>query len=308
MQTTIIGYGTIGSAAGKLLLARGETIRICQRSAPARLPDGASFTPCDVLDLASLKRAAAGSQRIVLSLAFPYDSRVWRRSWPRAMRNVVAALDGTGIPVVFLDNLYQLGAQTGPRREDMPLTNRGRKPAILSAATRIWRKAADAGRIRMTALRCPDFYGPGVAASHLGPSALGRLAKGQPALLMIPPDVPHDFAYVPDIARAMVTLLDAKDGVDGEVWNMPCAPTMTPREILALGAEALGAAPRITAIPFWALAPMGLFWRFASEVRDVGFTWTKPFQVDASKFKQRFWSDVTPYDVGAAATAQSFKT
>jgi nucleoside-diphosphate-sugar epimerase len=243
----------------------------------------------------------------VLSLAFPYDSRVWRRSWPRAMRNVVAALDGTGIPVVFLDNLYQLGAQRGPRREDMPLTRRGRKPAILSAATRIWRKAADAGRIRMTALRCPDFYGPGVAASHLGPSALGRLAEGQPALLMVPPDVPHDFAYVPDIARAMVTLLDA-DGVDGEVWNMPCAPTKTPREILALGAKALGVKPRITAIPFWTLAPMGLFWRFANEVRDVGFTWTRPFQVDASKFKQRFWSDVTPYEIGAAETARSFKT
>jgi nucleoside-diphosphate-sugar epimerase len=307
METTIIGYGTVGSAVGKLLLARGESVRIAQRNAPPILPANALFVACDMLDARSIKNVVATSERIVVALAFPYDSRVWRKAWPKAMRNLVAACDGTGTRVVFVDNLYQLGPQKGPRREDMALTKKGRKPRILAEATRIWRKAADSGRIRMTALRCPDFYGPGVSASHLGPSALGRLAAGQSALLMIPPDMPHDFAYVPDIARAVVTLLDAKDGVDGEVWNMPCAPTKTPREIIALGAAALGVKPRVTAIAFWLLAPMGLFWRFASEVRDVGFTWTKPFQVDATKFKTRFWSDVTPYEAGAAATARSFK-
>ena len=51
-----------------------------------------------------------------------------------------------------------------------------------------------------------------------------------------------DFAYVPDIARAMVTLPDAPEDAFGQVWNMPCAPTRTPREILKLGADANGPA------------------------------------------------------------------
>jgi hypothetical protein len=29
--------------------------------------------------------------------------------------------------------------------------------------------------------------------------------------------------------------------------------------------------------------------------------------VDGSKFKRRFWSDVTPFEVGAPATALSFR-
>lgn len=51
---------------------------------------------------------------------------------------------------------------------------------------------------------------------------------------------------------------------------------------------------------------MRLFIRFMKEVADVGFTWDRPYAVDASKFKRRFWSDVTPFEVGAAETVRSF--
>jgi hypothetical protein len=52
---------------------------------------------------------------------------------------------------------------------------------------------------------------------------------------------------------------------------------------------------------------MGVIVPFMREVADMSFTWDRPYRVDASKFARRFWSDVTPFEVGAAATAQSFK-
>jgi len=140
----------------------------------------------------------------------------------------------------------------------MALTTRGNKPAILTEVTGIWMAAATAGRVRVAALRCPDFYGPGVPLSHLGSTGFGALAQGKTALLLAPPDTPHDFAYIPDIARAVVTLLDAPDDAYGQVWNMPCAPTRTPREILRLGAEALGVKLKIMAIPFPLMPLLGL--------------------------------------------------
>ncbi len=88
---------------------------------------------------------------------------------------------------------------------------------------------AATGRVRVAALRSTDFYGPGVATSHLGTTGFGALARGKSALLVTPPDTPHDFAYVPDVAPAIVTLLDAPDDAYGQAWNMPCAPTLTPR-------------------------------------------------------------------------------
>lgn len=305
--TVIIGFGAVGRATAAALLARGDKIRIAQRSRPSDLPPGADYRTCDVLDAASVRRAIDGADQVVLAVGFTYDRKVWGAVWAPTMTNVIEACAATRARLVFLDNLYQLGPQTEPRRENMPLTTKGAKPAILTAMTQIWTDAAAAGRVRVAALRCTDFYGPGVPVSHIGSTALGALAQGKAALLLAPPDTPHDFAYVPDIARAVVTLLDAPDDAYGQVWNMPCAPTRTPRQILRLGAQALGVKPKITAIPLWLLPILGLFVPFMREVDDVRFTWDRPYEVDGTKFTRRFGFQVTPYEVGAPATALSFR-
>ena len=302
--TVVFGYGTIGRVVTKALLQRGDAVRIAQRTRPADLPAEAAFTHCDILDQDAVRTAVEGAAQVLLAVSFPYDARVWRTAWPKAMTNVVDACAAVGARIVFIDNLYQLGPQNAPRREDMPLSSAGEKPAILTEVTGIWMAATE--RVRVAALRCSDFYGPGVSASHIGETGFGRVAKGKAAMLLAPPDTPHDFAYVPDIARAAVTLLDAPDDAFGQVWNMPCAPTRTPREILKLGADAIGVPLKVTAVPLRLLPLFGLFSRMMKEVADVGFTWDRPYVVDAGKFKQRFWSDATPFEVGAPAMARSF--
>lgn len=302
--TVVFGNGAVGHLVTETLRARGDAVRIAQRNRPVGAPNGVEFVACDILDANAVRAAVEGAAQVVLSVGFPYDARVWRAVWPKTMTNVVEACAAVGARVVFIDNLYQLGPQMQPRREDMPLSAAGDKPAILSDVTRIWMAARD--RVRVAALRCTDFYGPGVVVSHIGINAFGQLAKRKAAQLLAPPDTPHDFAYVPDIARAAVTLLDAPDDAFGQVWNMPCAPTRTPREILKLGADAIGVPLRIMSIPLWSMPVLGLFSRFMKEVVDVGFTWDRPYVVDSGKFQRRFWSDVTPFEVGAPATARSF--
>ena len=302
--TIVFGHGTIGHAVTQLLLERGDAVRVAQRTRPADLPSGATYTACDILERDAVQRIIKGAEQVVLAVGFPYDARVWRTVWPKAMTSVVEACAAAGARLVFLDNLYQLGPQAEARSEDMPLSATSEKGAVLTEVTRIWMAARD--RVRVAALRCPDFYGPGISASHIGSTGFGRIANGKPALLLAPPDTPHDFAYVPDIARAVVTLLDAPDDAFGQVWNMPCAPTRTPREILQLGADATGVRLRVTAVPLRLLPLLGLFSRMMKEVADVGFTWDRPYQVDARKFTRRFWSDVTPFETGAPATARSF--
>ncbi|WP_428376305.1 NAD-dependent epimerase/dehydratase family protein [Lichenicoccus sp.] len=302
--TVIFGYGPVGRLVTAALVARGDRVIVAQRKRPAELPVGADFLACDILQPDAVRRAVAGAAQVLFAVGFAYDARVWRTAWPAAMTNVVEACAASGARIVFIDNLYQLGPQDRPRHEDMPLSSRGAKPPVLAEVTRIWMRARD--RVRVAALRCPDFYGPDVPLAHLGATSFGRLARGKPALMVVPPDMPHDFAYVPDIARAAVTLLDAPDDAFGQVWNMPCARTRTSREILALGAQAIGRPLRLTRVPFRLLPLFGIFVRFMKEVADVGFTWNRPYIIDARKFERRFWSDVTPFEVGAPATAKSF--
>lgn len=305
-ETLVLGYGAVGRAVVAQLLSLGRHVRIGQRSRPADLPQAVPFTAVDVGDAASVDAAMAGAAQVVIAIGFAYDGRLWTRAWPQAMRNLIAAAERHGTRLVFVDNLYMYGPQTAPLREDMPLCDSGRKPAARAAVTRLWQQAAADGRIRLAALRAPDFYGPGVTLSHLGDLAFGALGRGKPAQMVVPPDTPHDFAYVPDIATAVVMLLDAPDDDFNQVWHMPSAPIQTPRQILALGAAAIGARPRLWSIPLALHRPLGLFVPMLRELDEMHFQWDRPYAVDGSRFVRRFGLVPTPFAVGAAATARSF--
>lgn len=306
-QIVVFGYGAVGRAVTERLAAQGRQVRVAQRSTPAGLPPGASFQRCDVLDADSVRAAARGVEQVVVAIGFPYEAAVWRKAWPRAMANLLAVCEAEQARMVFVDNLYMYGPQRAPLTEDMPLTAQGGKPAVRSEVTRLWRAASEAGRVKVAAIRPPDFYGPGVGNSHLGDLAFGALAKGKPATLIAPPDTAHDFAYVPDIGRCVTTLLGAPDEDYGQAWHTPCAPIRTPREILALGAAAIGVKPRITALPLGLLPVFGLVSPMMREMAEMRFQWDRPYRVDARKWTARFWSDVTPFEVGAPATARSFR-
>ncbi|WP_380786207.1 NAD-dependent epimerase/dehydratase family protein [Sphingomonas sp. R86521] len=303
-QITVFGYGAVGKPIVAQLVARGDHVRVATRHRPADLAVEVEHMPCDVLDADNVRDALEGAAQAVLAVGFAYDARLWRTVWPLAMTNVVEGCAATGVRLVFIDNLYQLGPQTAPRTEDMPLGTVGEKPVILAEVTRIWQAARD--RVRVAALRCTDFYGPGVTVSHLGALAIGEVAKGKPAQLLVPADTPHDFAYVPDIARAAVMLLDAQDEDFGQVWNMPCAPTRTPRALLAMAAAVDGRKLRVWGVPLALLRPLGLVYRFAKEVADVGFTWDRPYVVDGGKFVRRFGFAPTPYEIGVPVTVRAF--
>ena len=306
-QIGVFGYGAVGAATVERLAAAGRPVLVAQRHSPSNLPPGAAFRPCDALNPNSVRAAVAGLSQVVLAIGLPYVGALWREAWPKIMTNFVDACAAESARLVFFDNLYMYGPQTTPLSEATPLQPVGVKPAARVAVTRLWMAASEAGRLRVVALRAPDFYGPGVLQSHLGETAFGALTKGGRALFIGSPDTPHDFAYVPDCGRAVVSLLEAPDDAFGQAWHVPCAPIRTPRQILALGAAAIGLAPRVIGLPIALVGPLGLFAPPLRELAEMRFQWDRPYRVDSSRFAKRFWSDATPFEAGAPATAQWFR-
>ena len=302
----VLGYGPVGAAI--VAQGNGRNLRVAQRNRPEGTPASVDFTACDVLDASSVRAAVEGVSQIVLTVGFAYDRAVWRADWPRAVANVLAAAEAVGARLVFVDNLYMYGPQTAPLHEDMPLTRFGAKPAVRAEITQVWMAAHRAGRVRVAAVRASDFYGPGVTLSHLGATGLAALAQGKPALLVVDPDQPHDFAYVPDIARAVWSLLDAPDADFGQAWHVPQARTCTTRQVLALGASVAGVALKLRRVPMSLLPVLGVFTPFMREMAEMRFQWDRPYRVDATKFSRRFWSDPTPFEVGVARTIRSFQS
>ncbi len=306
-RIVIFGYGPTGRAAADRLLAEGREVVVAQRHAPPALPHGATFVACDALDREAVVKTAGQGCQFVVTIGFPYDGAVWREVWPKAIGNFIAACEATGARMVFIDNLYMYGPQTAPLIETMPLTTYGRKPAARAVATRIWMQACAEGRARVVALRAPDFYGPGVGASYLGDTSIGAMAKGKAALFIGSPDILHDYAYVPDIGRAVTSLLAAPDSAYGQAWHVPCAPTRTTHEILQLAADALGVRLRLNILPAFFLGPLGLAVPFVREVKEMRFTFDRPYRVDSGKFARTFWSDPTPFEQGIPKSALAFR-
>jgi nucleoside-diphosphate-sugar epimerase len=309
-KIVVLGYGPVGQAVVSQLFATDHERDVCvaQRHRPETLPEGVLFVPCDSQILASVQAACAGAAQIVLAIGFAYERAIWADQWPRAMAHVLRAAEENGARLIFVDNLYMYGPQKVPLVETLPLSSFGAKPAVRAAITRLWMSAHREGKVRVAALRAPDFYGPGVAQSHLGDMAFGALAKGKSAMLIVDPNQKHDFAYVPDIGRGVLSLLNAPDEDFGQAWHLPCAPIQTPREILALASLYTGKPLKLSALPMALLPFLGLFNSMMAEMAEMRFQWDRTYQVDATKFAKRFWNDPTPFSVGVAATLKVYET
>ena len=306
-RVVIFGYGAVGRETAALMSARGDDVLVAQRSAPRNNPLKLAFTACDLTDSASVAKACAGRDVAICAAGFPYDSTVWERDWPKAMNALLTGCASSGARFVFADNLYMLGPQTKPLTEDMPLTSYGRKPRLRSAITRLWQEAHTAGRVKAVAVRAADFYGPDVPTSVLSAYGVEKLVAGKAAQVPYSPDHPHDFTYVPDFARALVTLADAPDDAYGQAWNVPNAPTRSLRELLTPAASIASVKPKIQVLPGWLIPILALFQPILGEIKEMAFQTDRPYRVDASKYQKRFGGATTPFETGLAETVAYYQ-
>jgi nucleoside-diphosphate-sugar epimerase len=307
MRVIVFGYGPVGREITARLAARGDAVTVAQRSAPGTLPDGVSFRRADIGDAAATVAACEEAEVIVCAIGFPYRTALWLQAWPQAMANLLVAAQRAKARFVFADNLYMYGPQTVPLREDMPLTEIGGKPGVRAEITRMWQDAHRAGRVQATAVRASDFYGPNVATSVLSEFGIARLIAGKPALAPYSPDFLHDFTYVPDFARAVISLIDAPDDAYGEAWHVPNAPTRTLREHLIAAARIANVRFRISVLSDAVKPLIGLFSADIRELREMRFQTDRPYRVDHTKFAKRFWADATPFEDGLAATVSAYR-
>ncbi len=303
----VIGYGALGREIVRQLRAAGRPVKVIQRRRPKDLPAGVEFASADTLDAAAIAAALAGAEAVICALGLPYQAKLWETGWPRSMQNILAACEAAGARLVFADNLYLYGPHDGPLTPDLPAVDYGIKPKARAEVTRLWQAAHAAGRVQVATVRSPDFYGPGVEQSVLGSASLMPLAAGKRAGLIGNADLPHDLAHVSDYARAVITLLDAPLDTYGQAWHVPTAPTRTLRQHLQMAADLAGVKLRLTVLPKWLAPLIGAFVPFVQEGIEMQFLFDRPYIVDAERFKQRFWSNVVPFERGLAETMASYR-
>lgn len=299
----ILGAGAVGRALAARLLEEGRAVRVVTRSGRADVDT--SVVRADVSNHDEARGACADAAVVFGSVGLDYPA--WVDRWPAVMAGMLAGAAGAGARFVFMDNLYMYGPVSVPMVESMPLTDYGRKPAVRARITRMWRDAHAREEVRAAAVRASDFYGPGVTLSAVGELTFGRVAAGKSARVLGDPTQPRSFSYVPDVARALVTVADAGDDAFGQAWHVPNASPISTRELVERFAAKLGRTPSFQRLGRPMLRMVGLFDGNARELPELLYQWDRPFVVDSSKFESRFWADATPADEGLSATARWYR-
>jgi nucleoside-diphosphate-sugar epimerase len=300
----VFGAGQLGTSLALHLLAQGARVRVARRSGSA--PAGAELVLGDASDRRFARLASEGATVIHHAVNPPYFAKVWAREIPRINDSLVAAAGATGARLVVMDNLYMYGRPNGkPLSENSPIAPVSHKGEIRARAAEQLLEAHRAGTARVVLARASDYYGPRATSSHLGDSLWPKALSKGVAPIVVRPDTPHTYHYLPDVAAALVQLAEAPDDVTGRVWMLPAAPADTTAGMIARLGRALGRELRIERVPRIALRSLGVFMPLLRELAEMGYMWEEPFVVDDRAFRARFPAVVaTPLDTGAAATVE----
>ena len=288
----VFGAGPVGLAVADELAGRGGRVRLVNRSGRADAPEGVEVVRGDASDPAFTREVSAGASVVYNALNPPYNR--WPELFPSLQAAVIEGAAAAGAKLVAMENLYMYGPTGGrPMTEDLPHAADTRKGEVRARMSEELFAAHEEGKVRATAGRASDFFGPRVRDSAAGEIVFGRAVAGKGAQVAGDPDQPHTYAYVPDIGKGLV-VLGERDEALGRAWHLPNPETVTTRRFVELVFEEVGGAPKIQRAPKALLRVLGLFNPAVRETIEMLYEFEDPFVVDHSRFARAFGDHATP--------------
>jgi len=277
--------GGAGNAIARALHGAGLPARTVNRSGRADLPEGIESRAADLTDDGGARHAVQGAAVVYFAAQPPYHR--WAQEFPPMLRRVLDAVAEVGAKLVMVDNLYAYGPSPAPLAETTPQRANDRKGAVRRAMTETLLDAHRSGRVRVAIGRASDYLGPRADNSTITALAITPVGEGKPIRWLGSLDQPHSIGYLPDLARAYITL-GTSETADGAIWHLPHSAPVTGREFLAMVNAALPAPVEAGVISPAMLRLAAPFHRISRELLGVLTQWTEPFVVDDGAFRRTF--------------------
>ena len=287
--------GRFGRAAVVAFKEAGWEVTSVARAWPASVPD--DHVTADAEDADALTAACAGHDVIVNAVHPPYTD--WARAIPAITEAVITAARATGATVMIPGNLYNYGVYLPARlREDTPWAGNTRKGAIRIRMESAYRDAA----VPTIVLRGGDFL-EGARTGNWFDSYIANKAGAGKLTYPGPRDVVHAWAYLPDLARAMVGLAERRDQFDTFEEFGFGGYALTGDELVALVEKTMGRKMKVKRFPWFALQIMSLWSPLIREVREMRYLWLRPHAVDGTKLRATLPEfQQTPVEVAIATS------
>ena len=280
--------GRLGAAAVQAFAAAGWRVLAQVRPPPAApLPGPAAAVDLPLAATDALASRAAEASVVVYAVNPPYTQ--WDAHALPLLRHGLAVADRLQARFMLPGNVYNFGAGMPPGlAEDTPqrpTTAKGRIRCAMEDEVR----ARTAAGLSSVVIRAGDFYGGGVG-SWLDLVIARSVSQGR-LVYPGPLDVPHAWAYLPDLARAFVAVASRPQPATPTHERFHFAGhTLSGRELLAAieaAAGDLGLHPgrgwRHAGLPWPLVRALGLVHPMSREIARMSYLWRVPHALDGRR-------------------------
>ena len=225
----------------------------------------------------SLSDAASGAALIVNGWNQPYGR--WAAELPGLTRQVIAAAKYSGATILQPANVYVYGPEAlpvlGPDTPQRAVNPLGRLRIAMEAALR------DSG-VPVILLRAGDFLDDAPSRGWFDKVIAAPIAKGH-VRYPGPPDVPHAWAYLPDLGRAAAQLAARRATLE-RFEEVPFAGyTLTGTELAAALSRVTGQEIALRRMAWWPLHLARPFWGMAAGLLEMRYLWAVPHRLDGAR-------------------------
>ena len=275
--------GRFGLAAAQAFDAAGwDVIAQVRRAAAAGMPARARIVALPPTDIDGIVAQAAGAEVVVHALN-PSNYTLWKAQLLPMARQGMDIAEHLGARFALPGNVYNFGAAMpatlNDRTPQWPTTDKGRLRVQFEDELRL-----RAPRLRSFILRAGDFFGAGSGA-WFDQMVAKSAAKGS-LVYPGPRGVAHAWAYLPDMARAMVGLAELDtlpDHVDipFEGYTLTGTQLMDGIEAVARADGLGGGRPfKRGGAPWPVLTLMSWFMPLWREILEMRYLWNTPHGLD----------------------------
>ncbi|WP_052731986.1 NAD-dependent epimerase/dehydratase family protein [Devosia geojensis] len=305
-KIVILGInGHVGHAAAEAFAAAGWQVTGFGRS--NRQPvAGVEFVAGDADDVAALKAAIADADVVFNGLNLPYDKWFDGRAEAQLAR-VIEAMGASGKTMLFPGNVYNYAASETLLTPDTPERPERPRGEIRLRMEAMLKAAAARGAFQTIVVRAGDFFGPGSHNDYLDLLILREAAKGRVALAAH--EVPHSWAYLPDLGRAFVAVAERREELAGYEAFHFAGHFVTSGEVFeAIQAVSPKMLTRVPT-PWTMLSLLGLAMPLMREIVKMRYLWDNPMRLADPRLEAILGPDFgTPFDEAMGRTVARFFT
>jgi nucleoside-diphosphate-sugar epimerase len=297
MQTIIGAGGGAGTEITKQLFNYTKDIRLVSRN-PKKVNETDQLMKADLTDPAQLDKAVEGSEIVYVTIAFPYNAKVWRQLWPTFMKSLIEVCSKHKTKIVFVDNVYLYEPKyLSDMTEETPINPVSEKGKVRAEVAKMLMNAVEKNKVEAIIARAPDFYGPGIIGNMLYQTVYQNLIKDKNPQWLGKLDVIHNFIYSKDIGKSVALLGNTRDAIN-QVWHLPTTDKkLSNRQWIELMMKAMNKQKKIQTMPDWLINILGIFIPILKELQDVGYQFKQDYFFNSNKFNKRFnFTPTSPED------------